>query len=106
MMALILFSMSVFADVPHVTCPLDGKIYDGAAACPGTCLPVPEGVNVRIVKCQSGALVNDNSKRAAHDKSISDAIAARQARKDKIDALKRSTNPEIRDLIELLKDKE
>jgi len=106
MISLILFSMSALADIPHVTCPPDGKIYDGAAACPGTCLAVPEGVNVRIVKCQAGQLVNDNTKKAAHDKKVKDERDARDARKAKIDALKNSTNPEIRDLIELLSNKE
>ncbi len=106
MIALILFSMSALADIPHVTCPMDGKIYDGAAACPGSCLPVPEGTNVRIVKCQAGSLVNDNTKKAAHDKKNKDERDAKDARKAKIDALKASTNPEIRDLIDLLKDKE
>jgi hypothetical protein len=106
MITLLLLSSLAFADVPHVTCPLDGKIYDGAAACPGTCLPVPDGVNVRIVKCQAGSLVNDNSKKASYDKKVKDERDAKDARKAKIDALKASTNPEIRDLIELIKDKE
>jgi hypothetical protein len=106
MLSLLLFTGLAFADVPHVTCPMDGKIYDGAAACPGSCLPVPDGTNVRLVKCQSGQLVSDAAKKAAYDKKISDAAADKQARKAKIDALKASTNPEIRDLIDLLKDKE
>lgn len=104
---LFLYSLA-FAQVdhtPYVTCPMDGTVYDGRDACPGECVPVPEGANVRLMKCKNGALSIDASKKTAHDAKVAQAASKAADRASDIDTLKRSTNPEIRALIKLLEEK-
>ncbi len=102
-----LYSLA-FAQVdhtPYVTCPMDGTVYDGQSACPGNCVPVPEGASIRLMKCKDGALLIDNAKKAAHDAKVAQAATKASDRAADIDTLKRSTNPEIRALIRLLEEK-
>ena len=106
MIALILLSSMAFAGVPHVTCPVTNVIYDGAESCPGQCVPVPQGTNVRIIKCQAGVISEDASKKSAHQAKLALEVEERDARRDAIAALKASTNPEIRALVELLTKKD
>lgn len=110
-LALILLSTLAFADTdhtPYVTCPLDGKVYDGAAACPGTCLAVPSGTNVRTIKCQGGALVEDAAKAKTEDdkvKAIAKKAKDARDRKDRIEAQCASANGLLKEICDHILEK-
>lgn len=106
---LILLSVSAFADDDHrkfISCPDVSTIYDGASACPRNCVEIAAPIaNMRIMKCNNqNQLVVDDAKKAAHDKKVADEADARDKKQKMISDLEKSTNPEVRALLQLIKE--